>query len=145
MRDVPGGKRLPRPGVLSAREVRFLVRFIHDNLRMAITLDRLAALVSMDKFQFVRAFGATTGRTPHKYIVRMRVERARHLLETTTSRLNVIALGCGFCSHSYFTTVFREHVGLSPQAYRRRAGVNGPRSRSAKRCANDPRGVLPAP
>jgi len=143
--ELSRSKRIPRAVVLSAQELRCLVRFIHDNLRMAITLDCLAALVGMDKFQFVRAFGATTGSTPHKYVVRMRVERARRLLETTTSRLNAIALACGFCSHSYFTTVFREHVGLSPQAYRRRACVNDPRLRPAKRCASDPRDVPPAP
>jgi len=144
-RDIARTKRIPRAAVLTVQELRGLLRFIQENLPVPITLDCLAALVRMDKFQFVRAFGATTGSTPHKYVVRMRVERATHLLETTTARLSAIALCCGFCSHSYFTTVFREHVGLSPQAYRRRAGVNGPRLRPAKRCASGPRGVPPAP
>ena len=60
--------------------------------------------------------------SPHQELTRLRIEHAKHLLETTHRTTAEIGTACGFASDKYFITRFRRCTGLSPGAYRARQG-----------------------
>ena len=55
----------------------------------------------------------------HRYLVGLRIERARALLEQTDMPITLICLRCGFEQPSHFATIFRARTGFSPRAWRR--------------------------
>jgi transcriptional regulator GlxA family with amidase domain len=66
-----------------------------------------------------RRFREQTGTTPTQWLLRARVIRAQHLLETTDQPIERIAAEAGFGSAITFRARFREQVGVSPLHYRR--------------------------
>jgi AraC-like DNA-binding protein len=80
----------------------------------------LAALAHVSPAHFIRTFRATFGETPHRYLQRRRVERAMFLLRTTDRSVTDVCLAVGFSSLGTFSRVFREVVGETPSAHRRR-------------------------
>ena len=83
----------------------------------------LARIALVSEAHFIRTFRATFGETPHRYLQRRRVERAMYLLRETDRSVTEICLDVGFTSLGTFSRTFREIVGTSPSAYRRRAVV----------------------
>jgi transcriptional regulator GlxA family with amidase domain len=69
---------------------------------------------------FSRVFTAEVGETPSRFVERIRLEAARRELETTADTLDVVAVRCGLGSAESLRRVFQRHVGVSPDAYRRR-------------------------
>ena len=69
---------------------------------------------------FTRAFRQTTGVSPHQWLIRKRVERARGLLLGNGLGLADIALVCGFVDQSHFSRVFTKFEGDSPGRWRQR-------------------------
>jgi AraC-like DNA-binding protein len=69
---------------------------------------------------FSRSFRQAFGETPHQYLLRRRIERAKELLRGTEHSVTEICLSVGFQSLGSFSTAFRSLVGEPPTAYRRR-------------------------
>lgn len=76
--------------------------------------DRLAHIVGMSKFTFIRAFRSAFGSSPIQYVNQVRVERAKHMLALTAQPLQMIALSVGFATTSSLTRAFRRFAGASP-------------------------------
>jgi transcriptional regulator GlxA family with amidase domain len=74
----------------------------------------------MSSRHFSRVFTEQVGETPARYVEQVRVEAARHELETTTVSLDVIAERCGFGTAESLRRAFQRRVGVAPDAYRRR-------------------------
>jgi transcriptional regulator GlxA family with amidase domain len=85
----------------------------------------LAHIAHVSEAHFIRSFRATFGETPHRYLQRRRVERAMFLLRETDRAVTEICLDVGFNSLGTFSRTFREIIGESPSAYRRRPGRQG--------------------
>ncbi len=60
-----------------------------------------------------------TSQTPADYVLNVRVNAARALLETTDKLITDIAVETGFCDHSHFIKTFKRFTGHTPGAYRR--------------------------
>ena len=71
---------------------------------------------------FSRSFKAAFGETPHQYLLRRRLERAKALLRAGELPVTEVCLAVGFTSLGSFSTQFRRFVGASPSAYREQAG-----------------------
>ena len=82
-------------------------------------LGDLAALVRLSRFHFSRAFKDTFGDTPHRYVLRRRIEHAQGLMLTTKTTLAEIALECGLVDQAHLGRSFRRIVGETPAAWRR--------------------------
>src|SRR6516225_5487443 len=82
---------------------------------------RLAEIACVSEAHFIRGFRATFGETPHRYLQRRRVERAMFLLRETDRSVTDISFDVGFTSLGTFSRTFRDIMGESPSAYRRRA------------------------
>jgi AraC family transcriptional regulator len=89
------------------------------NLGTELSLQVLAKESGYSRVHFVRMFRAATGYTPHNYLLKLRLDRVRELLESRTLSLTDIALECGFSSHSHLSRVFRQVLGATPSEYRR--------------------------
>jgi AraC family transcriptional regulator len=106
-------------GGLAPWQIRRLAIHIEANLHAAITTPALATLVRLSPFHFARAFKRSFGDSPHRYVLRRRMERAQGLMLTTDAPLGQIALDCGLADQSHLTRLFQRFVGESPAAWRR--------------------------
>jgi AraC family transcriptional regulator len=93
------------------------VEYIDAALDGDLTLDVMAEVTGMNPFHFARTFRRQFGETPHRYVLRRRIDRARRLLSETETPLVEVALACGFGSQSHFTSTFRRQVGVTPSQY----------------------------
>ena len=84
----------------------------------SLDLDAMAAEAGYSRFHFARAFAAAYGETPHAYLTRRRIERAKTLLRTANLSVTEICFLVGFASLGSFSTRFRDLVGRSPSEYR---------------------------
>jgi AraC-like DNA-binding protein len=80
----------------------------------------LAREAHASRAHFVRSFKRAFGETPHRYLQRRRIERAKELLRNTRLSVTEISFAVGFRSLGSFSTVFRQLVGEPPGAYARR-------------------------
>src|SRR5918998_2734887 len=106
-------------GGLAPWQERRAKEMLLDNLPEDRPLSDLAEACGMSVRHLARAFKATTGLPPHRWLLRRRVERAKELLEGTHESLSGIALACGFADQSHLTRVFQALAGSSPGAWRR--------------------------
>ncbi len=121
---LPDRHRGPAPtGLLS--HLRRARDHIDREYRSAVDLDQLAAVAGVSKFHFVRAFAATYGETPIRYLTHRRVERAQDLLRSANLTVTEICMAVGFTSLGSFSSRFAELVGETPTAYRNRWAAQG--------------------
>ncbi len=115
------------PGQLAGWQAHRLRAFIDDHLDETIRITDLAGVARRSAAYFSRAFKRTFGETPHAYVVRRRLRRARHLMLTTDQALSEIALGCGLTDQAHLCRLFRQTHGQSPAAWRRERRDGAPR------------------
>ena len=121
IRHIRGPHRLPASvaGVLPRRKLRTLIEYIMENLGANLTLEQMAAVVSLSPYHFVRQFKAATGLPPHQYVIARRVERAQHLLRADGELgLVEVARRVGFSDHSDFSFHFKRIAGITPGQFR---------------------------
>jgi AraC family transcriptional regulator len=94
------------------------LEFIESHLNQSFTLDQLADALGMSMFYFCRQFKHSMGITPHQYVTRRRIERAKELLWHSKLSITEIALQVGFATPSAFSQVFRRSTGMTPKAFR---------------------------
>ncbi len=95
-----------------------LIEFVEANLCEDLSLNALAEVAQMSPSQFMRAFKATVGQSPHSWLLKRRLDRAKILLARTKQSIAQVAFDCGFSSQSHMTTVFSKHLGTTPKKYR---------------------------
>lgn len=103
-----------------ARRMAVAESLLRDSLATDISLDALAAAVGLSKFHFLRVFKETFGETPFQCLTRLRMERARDLLDTGTLSVTDVALECGYGNPGHFAMAFRRRYGASPVVFRGR-------------------------
>jgi len=105
------------PG-LSPYKLRQVTEYITAHLEEPLSLTQLAQTVQMSFTYFARQFKQAIGETPHQYVIRRRLERARQLLTETDLPLIDVGSQAGFSDQSHFIAVFHRQVGFTPKAYR---------------------------
>ena len=80
----------------------------------------LARHVGMSERHFVRSFSREVGVPPARFVARIRVDSARHALESSTDTVDSIARRCGFGTAETMRRTLVRHIGVSPDDYRRR-------------------------
>jgi AraC family transcriptional regulator len=109
--------RIHRGGLGSAR-LRKIKELIDANMDDDLSLDEMAQSVELSTSHFARMFRKSTGETPHQFVLRQRIERAKAMLRDRTTRVLDVALACGFKTQQHFAQVFRDVSGTSPTEYR---------------------------
>ncbi|MBA8928590.1 transcriptional regulator GlxA family with amidase domain [Kutzneria viridogrisea] len=94
-------------------------RWLTEHLHEQVDLRGLAATARMSVRTFTRRFREETGMSPGQWLLRQRVERARHLLESTELSVERIAREAGFGTTASLRQHLNSVLGVSPSAYRR--------------------------
>src|SRR5712672_1839409 len=106
-----------RGGLGSAR-LRRIKEFVDAKIEDELTLCQMAQAVELSTAYFSRMFRKSTGESPHQFLMRQRVERAKEMLRFADGRVMDVAVACGFKSQQHFAQVFRHVCGASPTEYR---------------------------
>jgi AraC family transcriptional regulator len=115
----PSSSRV-RSATLNNAQLRRSIEFIHDNLHRNLTLEEIAAIANMSKYHFAKSFRQAMGMAPHKYMVDLRVAKARKLLTLEKSMtLAEVANVVGYSDKSHFIAQFFKVVGTTPHQYRK--------------------------
>src|ERR1700732_4061461 len=106
-----------RGGLGSAR-LRRIKELVYAKLEDDLSLDEMAQSVGLSTAHFARMFRKSTGETPHQFVLRQRLERAKTMLRAADARVLDVAVACGFKTQQHFAQVFRHVRGTSPTEYR---------------------------
>jgi AraC family transcriptional regulator len=112
------GKRGATLSGLAPWQFRRIEAFIEAHLDGDPSIIDLARECGLSSSHFARAFSRTTGMPPHRWLMKRRVERAKHLLATGELELAQIALACGFVDQSHLNRVFTRFEGCAPGRWR---------------------------
>jgi len=105
-------------GGLPESKLRRVTAHIESNLQRELPLAELASVANMSPYHFARLFKRATGVSPHRFVVRRRMDAAIVLLTESTSPISSIARAVGFRTASHFTTTVRRITGRTPSGYR---------------------------
>jgi AraC-like DNA-binding protein len=105
-------------GALPPSRFRRVTEYIGEHLDQDLTLVQLGAVVCMSPYHFARLFRRSAGVSPHRFVVRARIDRATTLLAAPELSIARISRVVGFRTPSHFSTVFRRITGITPRAYR---------------------------
>jgi AraC family transcriptional regulator len=113
--------RMPNRGDqrLKSRTLTKVLEYTAAHLPEGIQVSDLAALAGMSIGRFTSSFRASTGLTPHRYIMQERIEAVRCLLRERQYSLAEVALRCGFSSQQHMATAIRKLTGVTPSDLRR--------------------------
>jgi AraC family transcriptional regulator len=121
------------PGYLDRKTVDRVTEFVDAELSGTLTLDQLGRVATLSPFHFAHAFKATTGVSPHQFVLARRIHRAVLLLAETNRPVPEVAAAVGFSNISHFRRLFRREVGVLPGELRenRKIGPCAARARNA--------------
>ena len=100
------------------RNIEKAIRYIDINYRDRLSADNLSIECNLSKQKLQAGFQAMTGMTVHSYILKVRVEKAKQMLEETDQPVKSIAAAMGFKRPSHFIFTFKEFTSLTPSEYR---------------------------
>jgi AraC-like DNA-binding protein len=103
---------------LAPWQLRMAKDYLQQNFARDISLDELANLTNLSKSHFARAFRGSTGLAPYRWVLQLRVERAKALLRKRNTPIAVVAAHVGFADQSHLTKTFRRFTGTTPRRWR---------------------------
>jgi AraC family transcriptional regulator len=113
------GAKRSGTGGLTGWQIARVRAFIDKNLHRAIPIQDLSVVARRSPAHFARSFKLTFGEPPHAYMVKRRLEKACHLMVTSSAPLIEIALSAGFSDQAHLCRLFRQAFGQSPASWRR--------------------------
>ena len=102
---------------LSRSQLILVTDYICEHLDRDLKLADLAALARVSPYHFLRLFKQSLGITPHQYILRNRLDRAKSLLQQGNVNIAEIAVTVGFCDRSHLSRYFRRAFGVTPKQF----------------------------
>lgn len=94
--------------------------FIEKNYNTDISLSDISGYVYISTSHFARAFKKYYDISPIQYLLGIRIEKAKTLLEETNLKVGDIASSVGFSAQQRFNDIFKKHLGISPGEYRQK-------------------------
>ncbi len=110
-----------QPSARDRQRVDRAVRHIVAHYEEPQSLQDLAELVGLSRFQFLRIFQAVVGQSPNQFVIGVRLRAAAERLLTTGDLITQVALDVGFNDISHFTTCFKTTFNCTPRQWRRRS------------------------
>lgn len=107
-------------GQLPQYKLQQVIDYIDAYLDRDLSLQELSNLVQMSPHYFSTLFKQSTGTTPHQYVIRCRIERAKCLMAQAKLSLAEIATQVGFVDQSHLHRHFKHLVGVTPKTYQKR-------------------------
>jgi AraC family transcriptional regulator len=104
---------------LPPRRLRRVLEFIHANIDKQLRLEDIASVAELRASHFVQQFRRSMNTSPYKYVLTLRIEQGKRMLENRHLSVLEVAQAVGFDNPQHFATVFRRIAGVSPSTYRR--------------------------
>jgi AraC-like DNA-binding protein len=96
-----------------------VIEYIHANSSGNISLATMARIAEVTPHHFASLFTKETGLSPHQYVLRVRIERAKIHLKDDSLTVAEVSRLVGFRTQEHFSKVFRRVVGVTPSYFRR--------------------------
>ena len=116
---------VPEPNALksnapaeAARSCSRAAAYMRQHFTRPLSIEEIAASVSLSPYHFIRQFKLQYGMTPHQYLLSLRLDCARFYLRTTAKTVKEIGFACGFQSENSFCIAFKKQAGVTPTCYR---------------------------
>lgn len=93
-------------------------KYIAENIEKEISVTSLSEMFYLSPNYFSRLFKKVMNEGCNEYIIKMRIEKSKYLLETTSIKSGEIANMVGYNDTNYFSLAFKKHTGMSPKSYR---------------------------
>ena len=103
-------------------DIRKVQRYIEANFTDKLNVEELSSIANMTPRTFIRKFKKSTGSTPYEYLQRIKMEKAKKLLETKDIGIEQVSYEIGYSDFASFRKVFKKNVGLNPSEYKRLYG-----------------------
>lgn len=104
-------------GGLSPTQLQLVIDYINDYLDQDLSLEELAAIAKLSAYHFCRSFKQSTGFSPHQYLIRQRVKRAKLFLKDEKMEIRDVAIACGFTHQSHLNRHFKRLTGVTPKIF----------------------------
>lgn len=102
----------------SGRKLMQIIQQMERNVEDPLPLIEIARWAALSRRQVERLFERLLSTTPRQYYIKLRMRRARQLIELTDMPITDIAIACGFMSPSYFSKSFKDHFNVLPSQLR---------------------------
>lgn len=113
------GEALTAPEVLERLNRARL--FIDESYDLPLDLKQISSQACFSRYHFLRLFRQAFNKTPHRYLVDRRIEKAKELLSSDDLRVTDVCFEVGFQSLGSFSTLFHKSVGHPPITYREKS------------------------
>jgi AraC-like DNA-binding protein len=114
------GTRTATPGAQVDERLCRARRFIDESYHLPLDLTEISKQACLSRYHFLRLFRDTFETTPHQYLIKRRIEKAKELLRVRSLSVIDVCFEVGFESLGSFSSLFRRCVGQPPASYRRR-------------------------
>jgi AraC family transcriptional regulator len=112
------GKKIFAPkGKLSSTQLNNLYEFTRSSINKNIKLSELATVVHMSEFHFARLFKQTTGISPYRFVLQLKIDQAKMLIKKEKKSCSDIAYMLNFSDQAHFSHVFKKVTGFSPRTF----------------------------
>jgi len=111
--------QLKASSVKNQDRILTMLAYIQENYDKKLTLQDIADASSVSTRECLRCFQFSIRQSPMDYLIEYRIQMAAKLLETTSLPVSEIAIRTGWGSSSYFTKMFRQARGKTPNAHRK--------------------------
>jgi AraC family transcriptional regulator len=102
---------------LDLKRIKNAMNYIEDNYMMDLSVEELSHEIGTSKYHFIRSFRNATGLTPYRYLLKVRLERAKRILKSNRYSIAEVSDMLGFTDQSHFTRQFKREVGVTPKNY----------------------------
>ena len=106
----------PSPGTERIHRIRMYFQF---HFAEHLDIEKILPGFGMSRRTFYREWGQAFAESPAEYLLKLRINEARMLLQNSSLRIYEIASECGYPNVTYFSRCFAQAIGMTPQAYRR--------------------------
>lgn len=105
---------------ISKTPIERAIEYINEHINEGIMMTEVAEYMNMNSSYFSRYFKEGTGISFIDYVKKLKVERAKELLDTSNMKIHEVSDSLSYNSVQYFSTLFKTLTGLTPQEYRNR-------------------------
>lgn len=120
IREIGNNNNMPEKSAVpdwpyTKKAIDYMQAYYSTNL----TIEDICTEIHVSRYHFIRMFKENTGWTPHAYLMRIRLERAKEMLEKGHCAVAEAAKQCGFINVGHFSEAFKRYMGVPPSSYRK--------------------------
>jgi len=102
------------------KSLKDVIEYIENNLEKKMVLNDFSKVANLSPSHFHRIFTSTLGITPHDFILKCKLDKAKKLLAKTGLTVSEVSVQCGFENIPYFCSVFKKNTGVTPLEFRKK-------------------------